>query len=345
MKTKIHPVFFDNNFQSLKLFLSENNYSSIFMLTDKNTEKHCLPYVLKKIKSAKMISVESGDENKNLKSCEIIWNELRKNNADRNSLLINLGGGMICDLGGFAASVFKRGIDFIHVPTTLMSQCDAAIGGKTGINFINIKNNIGTFQMPKAVFIHSPFLKTLPERELKSGLAEIIKHALLMHDSATLRMLQTKSLNELSFEKMVAASVKFKSKLVEKDFAEKKFRKQLNSGHTIGHAVETLMMNHPKKQLLHGEAVAIGLWMETLLSVIHCGFPIDKANLVFEIIEKWFSYFPLSKTEKENIFPLLFEDKKNKNGKINFTLLQDIGKPKIDCEVTEAVIKKVIHVY
>ena len=345
INSNIHPTFIQQNFDALKNFLKQNSYSKIFILTDSNTRKYCLPIVSSNITNFETIEIKTGEENKTMVSSEKIWKILNKKNADRNSLLINLGGGMISDLGGFAASVYKRGIDFIHIPTSLMAMCDAAIGGKTGINFESLKNNVGTFQTPKAVFINPTFLETLPKRELLSGFAEIIKHSMLINDVKTLKEFSEKNVANFDWLPIITSSVKFKIQLVEKDFNEKNIRKQLNFGHTIGHAVETLMMKKKSKKLLHGEAIAVGIWMETLMSIAFADFPIMKANQIFELLEKWYGYFSLSNNEKEKLIPLMLADKKNQSSKINFTLLKDFGKPIIDTHLDEILIKKIIHAY
>ena len=315
-----------NNIEQLAAAIQLKKHSSVFVLADENTHRFCLPMLTNEINDFHVIKIKSGDANKNITTCQIIWQTLNDNHADRNSLLINLGGGMVCDAGGFAASVYKRGIDFIHIPTTLMAMCDAAIGGKNAINFEDFKNNIGCFQMPKQVLICT----------------EIIKHAMLTNDKAILKQLRNNQLSDLDFKSLIKKSVQFKLSIIEKDFKDNSIRKQLNTGHTIGHAIESVFLNHSKNKLLHGEAVAIGLQLELLLSVIQYNFPISKANSIFEILDKWFHYQPLTDNQKTEIFKLLAADKKNNNNKINFTLFADLGKPKIDSYPKIEEIKNVL---
>lgn len=313
-------------FSSLKTFLTKENYSKIFVLTDENTQKHCLP-ILEKNSPQKTIHLNfpAGEAFKNLATAEKIWKELLKNQANRKSLLINLGGGVVTDLGAFVASTFKRGMDFIHVPTTLLAQVDAAIGGKTGVNFQGIKNTIGTFANAKAIFIHSEFLKTLNKRQIKNGMAEIVKHALIS-DPSIFGLLDNfeKNKNEIIFK-----AIAVKNKIVLQDFKEKGIRKILNYGHTFGHAIESFCLENYKNPLLHGEAIALGMLLENDLAYrqkILNKKNYDKANTLIKLYLKPkkgdFDFRDLKK--------YLIQDKKNQDEKINFTLLTKIGKAKFD---------------
>jgi len=257
-------------------FIKNLKYSTLFVLVDENTKKWCWPKLknLSSFKKATIIEIPSGEDQKNLETCKKIWKLLET--GDRYSLLINLGGGVITDIGGFTASTFKRGIKFINIPTTLLSQVDASVGGKVGINFEGLKNEIGLFSNPKAVFIDTYFLETLDERNIKSGFAEIIKHALIC-DYSYWNEIQRESTN---IEKMIRRSIEIKSDIVHLDPDEKHDRKSLNFGHTIGHAIESIS-HKSESPLLHGEAIAIGMICETYISNKICSL---NRNYMTEII-------------------------------------------------------------
>src|ERR1700712_5850470 len=243
-----YPIYFSNTIAELVKFIEKGNFSRFFVLTDENTVKHCLPVIRKqidKLDNFDIIEINAGEESKSIDFCVGVWKMLIDFSADRQSLLINLGGGVISDLGGFAASTYKRGIDFIHVPTTLLSQVDASIGGKTGIDIDNLKNIIGTFTQPKAVFIEHAFLQTLPARQIKSGMAEMLKHGLIA-DADYWNLLKQSDLENPSSE-LVYRSIEIKNKVVIADPTERGLRKILNFGHTIGHALESYSLDNDKK--------------------------------------------------------------------------------------------------
>src|ERR1700749_4884910 len=262
-----YPIYFENTLAELVAFINKGNYSRFFVLTDENTGKYCLPVIRKhidKLDNFDIIEINAGEESKNIDFCVDVWKMLIDFNADRQSLLINLGGGVITDLGGFAASTYKRGIDFVHVPTTLLSQVDASVGGKTGIDLDNVKNIIGTFTQPKAVFIEHEFLQTLPARQILSGLAEMLKHGLIF-DAGYWKELKISNLHNPSAA-LVYHSVEIKNKVVIEDPHEKGIRKSLNFGHTVGHAIETYSLMNDENPLTHGEAIAAGMICEAKLS-------------------------------------------------------------------------------
>ena len=262
-----YPIYFNNSINELVGFIKKGNYSRFFILTDDNTAKFCLPVIKKKVDGMDnfdIIEINAGEESKDIDFCIGVWKMLIDFGADRRSLLINLGGGVVTDLGGFVASTFKRGIDFVHVPTTLLSQVDASVGGKTGIDIDSIKNIIGTFTQPKAVFMIADFLKTLPARQILSGLAEMLKHGLIA-DAGYWNELKTSDLTIPTAE-LVHRSVAIKNVIVLEDPNENGIRKALNFGHTIGHAVETYSLLNDKDHLSHGEAIAIGMICEAWLS-------------------------------------------------------------------------------
>jgi 3-dehydroquinate synthase len=295
-------------------------YSKVAIIVDENTKRNCL-YKLPKFDNCTIIEIKSGEEHKNITTCSFIWEELTNNHFDRKSLLINLGGGVIGDMGGFCASTYKRGIDFIQIPTTLLAMVDASIGGKLGIDFNGLKNQIGLFNNPKSVLINSEFLNTLSDNELKSGFAEVVKHALIADNNLWNKIIST-SFNDLIWEEIIETSIKIKNKIVASDPFEKGERKKLNFGHTFGHAIESYYLEKGTP-ILHGEAVFIGMILETELS------PISKEDKN-EIKNYILSNFTLAHTpNKSNLLPFLMNDKKNSQGKINFSLLNKIG----DCSV------------
>lgn len=322
--------------------LTEFASKKFFVLVDENTKKYCLPLFLKINTSFKfeIIELKSGESNKSLNSLELIWKVLSEKGADRSSLLINLGGGIIGDMGGFAASTFKRGIDFINIPTTLLSQVDASVGGKTGINFLGLKNEIGVFNHPKYVIIDSTFNRTLDKRNILSGWAEMLKHALIFNE-ADWNNLISHDISQTNFKilnQLIARSVSIKNHFVEKDPKEQNIRKALNLGHTFGHAFESLFMN-TNNEILHGEAVAHGLICELYLSNKNCNFPEPKLIEIVRYILKIFDKLPISKSDFDKIIDLINHDKKKSESKINITLLEDFGKIKInqDCNSDEII--------
>ena len=332
---------------ALNSFLSENNYSSLFILADENTKKHCLSKIKRdvpQVQKVQVVSIKSGEKNKNIKICVKIWDELSKQNADRKSLLINLGGGVITDIGGFAASTYKRGIDFINIPTTLLAQVDASVGGKTGIDFNQYKNQIGTFSFPKAVFIVPALLKTLSKRELISGYAEVIKHGLIADSNYWKTIKSINPLKANDWENIILRSVEIENKIVTADPYEKGLRKILNFGHTIGHAIESSSLKKDKKPLLHGEAIAIGMICEAYLSRKCCGLKNEELGEIVTYIKSAFHLTPI-KYPITNLINLMYQDKKNNNAEVNFSLLSSIGKTEINNFCTEDLIEESIKFF
>ena len=323
-----------------------SKYSNIFILTDENTHKHCFPYLtytLSGLEKANIIEIPSGEENKTIEMTAQIWSTLTELGADRKSLMINLGGGVIGDMGGFVASTYMRGIDFIQMPTTLLSQVDSSVGGKLGIDFEGYKNHIGLFSTPKAVFIDSTFLETLDQRNLKSGLAEMLKHGLIADSKHWLKLAMMKSLSKKSVEKYIATSIKIKNDIVKRDFKESGLRKVLNFGHTIGHAIESIFLEK-ENPFLHGEAVAIGMAVETCLSR-NIGLMADEVEEILTVLKKNFSFIEITPEIESEILELIKLDKKNTNGNLSFTLLSAIGKVEFDCEISEHQIHEAITKY
>ena len=301
--------------------LDISTYSKVAILVDENTKRDCL-FKLPQIENALIIEIKSGEEYKNISTCNLIWEQLTVNNFDRNALLINLGGGVIGDIGGFCAATYKRGLEFIHIPTTLLSMVDASVGGKVGIDFKGFKNQIGIFNNPNAVLIYPKFLETLDENELKSGFAEVVKHALILDDSLWLKLKNT-PFTDLDWEDIIDASVQIKNKIVLADPFEKGERKKLNFGHTFGHAIESYYLEK-RTPISHGEAVFMGMILETKISDLSETEKNEIKNYVL-------SNFSLPYTpKKSHLHKFLLNDKKNQNEKINFTLLSGIGNCSID---------------
>ncbi|MGX5691491.1 3-dehydroquinate synthase [Arcticibacter tournemirensis] len=334
-----YSVFFDNNLSSLKEFLNTSNYSKVFFLTDLSTSEYCLPLIgkyLPELDNYDIIEVDPGEENKNIDYCIGVWQMLLDFGADRNSLLINLGGGVITDMGGFAASTFKRGIDFIQIPTTLLSQVDASVGGKTGIDLGSIKNIIGTFTQPKAVFISTEFLKTLSKRQLVSGFAEIVKHGLIA-DKDYYYQIQNMDIEEPAAE-IIYRSVEIKNHVVTTDPFEKGLRKTLNFGHTIGHAVETYSLKNDSDPLLHGEAIALGMICEGFLSHKHNGLGEEDLKEIIRYIRSVFPDYSVKPSSYSDVMEFMKNDKKNISGNIGFALLKEIGHCDYNIYIEEAQI-------
>jgi len=327
--------------KDLAQLLQSLSYDGLFVLTDSNTQNHCLPIIqsLPEIQAAKKFSVPAGEESKNIESLSKVWKFLSDSGANRKSLLINLGGGMLTDLGGFAAATFKRGIRFVNIPTTLLGAVDAAVGGKTGINFAGLKNEIGAFAPAIAVLIDSNFFKTLNKTQLLSGYAEMLKHALLNSNSALNDFLSFdfdnvnyEQLNNLLFE-----SVMIKERIVEEDPTEQGIRKALNLGHTFGHAFESFALE-TKRPVLHGYAVAHGLVCELYLSYIQLGFDKNVLIKIANFVKEHYGVFTLDSTDYQRIYELMQHDKKNDAGTINFTLLKATG----DIQINQTAGKKEI---
>lgn len=339
----------ENSWRILASHIEKKKYSNVFVIVDENTEIHCLPRFYEKIglnQEWKVLQVPSGEKYKNIDSCIRLWEQLSDKGADRNTLIINLGGGMITDLGGFVASTFKRGLTFVNIPTTLLAMVDASIGGKNGIDFGLAKNQIGTINLPQMVVVENSFLETLPKRQLVSGMAEMLKHSLIHNSDSWNKIYALESLNKSGFEELIWESIAIKNEIVAQDPLETNLRKTLNYGHTLGHAIESHCMDNSEREpLLHGEAIAIGIILATYISNRLLDFPEKKLT---EVSMKILSIFPkqnFSQNEIENIVNLLVFDKKNRNGKVLFVLMQDIGKPKTDCVVSNTLIYSAFDFY
>lgn len=324
------------------------NFDKVFVLTDDNTNKYCLPIVkdVESIKNANVIVIPSGDDNKNIDSLSSVWTQLTEGGATRHSLLINIGGGVVTDLGGFAAATFKRGIKYINIPTTLLSMVDASVGGKTGINFHGLKNEIGAFCEPMRVILDTQFLKTLDLENILSGYAEMLKHGLLSKSDMLNELLtfDIESMDLQLLDKMIKRSIGVKKSFVKNDPHEKNIRKALNLGHTVGHAFESFAMER-KSPVLHGYAVAWGIICELYISTAYFNFPTDLMHRVVKFITEHYGKMNISCDDYERLFEFMTHDKKNMGDKIQFTLLSDIGRVRINRTITKEQIFESLDFY
>ena len=342
-------IVYCNHFQhDLDMELGDRLPSSIFVLTDDVTQELCLPLLHKnkRLKKAHTIVIPHGDEHKTIETLVGVWKYLSENGATRKSLVINLGGGMITDLGGFAASTFKRGIRYINIPTTLLSAVDAAVGGKTGINFLGFKNEIGVFNPADVVLIETAFLHSLDYKNLLSGFAEILKHALISSRDEWEKICRIDLLDIQieTLKSILQRSIAIKEFFVEKDPLEADIRKALNLGHTIGHAFESY--SHEKKQpVLHGYAVAWGIVCELYLSHKKLGFPKELLLQALAIIKEAYGGFSINCKDYPRLYELMTHDKKNEFDEINLTLLRDIGEIRINQITSQEEIFETLDFY
>lgn len=339
----------EQGWAQLQEMISEFSKSGIYILVDENTRQLCLPVLLSNCKAlspAMVIEIQSTESNKTISSIEKIWIELVKGGAVRNSMLLCLGGGVITDIGGFAAATFKRGMQFIHIPTTLLAMVDAALGGKTGVNLNAIKNQVGVFAPPKAVFIFCEFLSTLPARQVLSGYAEMLKHAMIDSRDHFRRMLSLQTAEAISNEKDILASARVKMEVVTEDLDEKGIRKVLNFGHTIGHAIEAYSQKHDADPLLHGEAIAIGLICESFISVRMFGLDQNILNQLTNQVNQLFPHYNLKPGASAELLSFMTHDKKNASvSSLNFSLIKNLGDPVYDQYPGEQLILDSLHYY
>ena len=333
----------------LQAFFASMSYDKLFILTDTNTQEKCYPLIkdIPALQDAPVITVQAGDTHKDIEQVAYIWSRLSNEGASRNSLLVNLGGGMITDMGGFAGATFKRGLRTVNIPTTLMASVDAAVGGKTGINFNGLKNEVGSFYPPECVFIDCEFLRTIDRDNLLSGYAEMIKHALIssMDIYASVLLFDLDAKIDYAFlNRMVAQSVAVKERIVEEDPKEHGIRKALNFGHTIGHAYESLSFKK-NRPLLHGHAVAAGIVSELYLSHKVCGFPMEKLSQVVYYLKEYYPAFVFDCKDYDALYELMTHDKKNEAGVINFTLLSQVGDVQINRQVSKEKILESLDFY
>ncbi|MCK0157857.1 3-dehydroquinate synthase [Cellulophaga sp. F20128] len=339
--------FNEKAYSELNIHLEKSNYSKVFILVDENTHQNCLPSFMAQISGDydfEIIEIEEGEINKNIETCTQVWYALSELDADRKSLIINLGGGVVTDLGGFVASTYKRGIAFINVPTTLLSMVDASVGGKTGVDLGSIKNQVGVINQPEMVLIISSFLQTLESRQMQSGFAEMLKHGLIRDKKYWNELNLVSDLTNL--DAFIYDSVLLKNEVVIQDPTEQNLRKILNFGHTLGHAIESYFLeSKTHNTLLHGEAIAVGMVLEGFLSNKLTGL----ADTQLENIKTTFinRYGKVSFNDEDitNILSLLKFDKKNSHGNINFVLLKTIGECQIDVIVSEDLLRESFAYY
>ncbi|CAN1538850.1 AroB 3-dehydroquinate synthetase [Flavobacteriaceae bacterium] len=345
-----YPVHFnETGYEKLNQHLKENKYSNLFIIVDSNTNDFCLPKLLPLLETnltIEIIEFEAGEINKNIETCIEIWNVLTELGADRKTLIINIGGGVVTDLGGFVASTFKRGVDFIHIPTTLLSMVDASVGGKNGVDLGNLKNQIGVINTPKMVLIDTQYLETVPQNEMRSGLAEMLKHGLIFDKLYWEAFLDLKAIDFADFDELIYRSVEIKNNIVMQDPMEKNIRKSLNFGHTLGHAIESYFLeNQNKTTLLHGEAIAVGMILESYISLHKNLITPEEYNQIKKTLKSIYDDIIFEEKDIDPILELLIHDKKNEYGTIQFALIEGIGKIKINQLVENELILKAFQDY
>jgi 3-dehydroquinate synthase len=341
--------FNENSFKELNNYLFLNQPTKLFILVDENTNEHCYPRFIEQLETTseiEVIEIESGEENKNIETCIGLWNVLTELGADRKSLLINLGGGVITDMGGFVASTFKRGIKFINIPTSLLSMVDASVGGKTGVDLGVLKNQVGVFANPEMVLINQEFLSSLEKREFISGVAEIIKYGLTYDVKLWNEIINDKDLEFINLSDIIFRAIEIKNEVVTEDPREQGIRKILNYGHTLGHAIESYHLDSEgKENLTHGEAIAIGMITEAYLSHKLLHLPEKTLIEIKKNIKSIYGHVVLSKDDYTPILDLLKHDKKNTNGNVNFVLLKNLEEYQLNCIVPENLLIESLDYY
>lgn len=350
IETSGYSIYFnEDGYMALQQILLPEKYSKIFIIADTNTSQLCLPNFLARLATdieIEIIEIEAGEINKTIETCTQVWHALTELGADRKSIIINLGGGMVTDLGGFAASTFKRGIDFINVPTSLLAMVDASIGGKTGVDLGPLKNQIGIITNPVTVVTDVDFLETLPPAEMRSGLAEMLKHGLILDKEYCNKFLDLSDLTTDDLLSLIHRSVQIKNSIIEQDPYEQNIRKLLNFGHTLGHAIESYFLDSEGKNiLLHGEAVAIGMILEANISLQKGLLGQLEYDEIKHTILSIFDKIHFSKTDIGEIIKLLAHDKKNAFGAVQFVLLEGIGKAIFNQPVENTLIIKAFEDY
>lgn len=334
--------FNEQSYKKLNQLILSNHYSSIFILTDSHCNDNCSPLLLPLLEVSiriEIIEIEPGESLKTIATCVELWTILTEMGADRKSLIINLGGGVISDIGGFVASTYKRGIDFIHIPTTLLGMVDAAIGGKNGVDLGLLKNQVGVISNPKMVLIDTRYLETLPRREMRAGLAEMLKHGLIHDKNYWEQFLDLSQLDSTELDHLIYRSIEIKNTIVLQDPTENGIRKALNFGHTLGHAIESHFLT-TSSPLLHGEAIAIGMILEAYLSFEKGLLNTTEYHQIKYVISDLFEPVPLAENDIAQLLEYMIHDKKNEYGKIQFALLDGIGKTRLNQEVDNEIINK-----
>ena len=334
INTAEHPIILTHNIgESIDEFINVKNYSSIYILMDENILNHCWPIInmhSQEIHKAQLLVIDAGEDQKDIEIVSQLWSSLSENQADRSTLLINFGGGVISDLGGFLASTYKRGIHFINVPTSLLAMVDASSGGKTAINLQHYKNQIGLFSNPQAVFIDPIFLNTLDKRNLLNAYAEMLKHGLIADKSHWKDLISIKETTVQNISPFIKKSIQIKNNIVKLDPLEKSTRKSLNFGHSIGHLIESWSLKHDKNPLLHGEAIAAGMLIESYLSYKHLNLPLNSFEEIKKQIILHFPKVDINTSFLQHFEEILFQDKKKNGEKLNLTFVPEIGSFKID---------------
>lgn len=346
-----YSIFIGNNvFDTVRSYLQQYDFkgNKVFILADENSRKYCLPRLISNIQllqKVHILEIPSGEDEKNLETSKRLWTELTQHGAERGSVLINLGGGVISDLGGFIASTFKRGIRYLNIPTTLLGMVDASAGGKVGVDLNGLKNMVGLFANPQVVFINPEFLDTLPERELRNGFAEIVKHALIYEKHYWEELTEKMFTDITEWKELIDWSVEIKNYFVMEDPLDTGFRKVLNFGHTLGHAIESYSIMQDQDPLSHGEAVAIGLICESYISHKEIGLPKEEFDEIVHYITSNFNYYKIPESAVDIIMENLKHDKKNSNDQFNFTLLTHIGNSLINQQVDTLLVRESLMFY
>lgn len=333
----------DNLSDDLRNFFEQKKYSNVSVLVDENTMDYCYPMIQPALPDHFIIQVKSGEREKNISTSIKIWEAMTDHALDRHACLVVLGGGVLGDMGGFCAGTYKRGIDFVLVPTTLLAQVDSSIGGKLGVDFNHFKNHIGIFQKPVLTLLNEDFLHTLPEPELRSGFAEIIKHTLISDQHMWLEI-ASKGLFDQNWKKLIRHSVEFKARITTEDPHEKGLRKILNAGHTIGHALESYLLPTPSR-ILHGEAIAVGLIAEGYIAQNQGLLSREELERIYTFILSIYGKVEITNDALDAIAKLTLQDKKNKGSKILCVLLDGIGAAKWDCEISLDSVKEALSFY
>jgi 3-dehydroquinate synthase len=348
IKLDDYEIVFDEELSFLSEFLNHKKYSEIVILADSNTAECCYPKLIQKLPflaSAPLIVTPAGEANKNLSACEEIWAKMLQINADRKSVILNLGGGVIGDMGGFVAACYKRGIDFIQIPTTVLSQVDSSIGGKLGVDFRYGKNLIGVFKNPALVIMSTIWFDTLGQRQVVNGFAEIYKHALIQSPQQWEALSKDLTIPPITFYEILHDSLLVKKSVVEEDPFEKGWRKILNFGHTIGHAVEAYSLENDQEPLLHGEAIAAGMLMEGYIGTITSGFSTDNLQQLEKVFLAQYGHYFIPKGIEDALWNSMKLDKKNSGAKVMSVVLKSIGEPDIDVEITQDLLHKALFYY
>lgn len=349
ISTQNYPIHIcESAGEQLDSYISKHEYSKIFILMDENIMEHCWPILQHEsegIKEAEILVIEAGESSKDIEIATQLWHTLGEYEADRSSLLINFGGGMISDLGGFIASTFKRGMDFVNIPTSLLSMVDASIGGKTAVNLGHFKNQVGLFSEPKSLFIQTSFLNSLDQRQILSGWAEMLKHGLITDKKHWEALIAEKELSVENIESFIEKSILIKKEVVEQDFTEKNIRKTLNFGHTLGHALESYSLKNEESPLLHGEAVAIGMVLESYLSVKSGLLSQSEFDQIRKVISSYYEPYNITEDFIQQLETLLWQDKKKSGKQLNLTFVSSIGKSIINQESSLEDIKESIKFY